>query len=226
MDALLHFLRRMRHTRPRPSWSALRYFMRWRSSRRPGRTSMDDRMPWLSFPAIDFLRRAARPGHRVFEFGGGGSTLFWADRVAEVVTVEHDAQWFAALQQAMQGARARWTALHVPADAGDLVPQPDPAEPAHFSSSDEPSRGKNYRRYAETILSYPDAHFDIILIDGRARPSCLALSVGKLKPGGLIAMHISNKNLELASVVAGVAEANGLIARVYDGGDAEDDAER
>ena len=36
-------------------------------------------------------------------------------------------------------------------------------------------------------------------------------------------MHISNRNLELASVAAGVAEANGMIARIYDGGDVEND---
>ena len=36
-------------------------------------------------------------------------------------------------------------------------------------------------------------------------------------------MHVSNRNLELASVVAGIAEANGVIARVYDGGDVEED---
>jgi SAM-dependent methyltransferase len=81
----------------------------------------------------------------------------------------------------------------------------------------------------------PDASYDLIMIDafiGAAIPihlltkEAIALYLRKLKPGGLIAMHISNKNLELASVVAGVAEANGLIARIYDGGDAEEDADR
>jgi len=37
-------------------------------------------------------------------------------------------------------------------------------------------------------------------------------------------MHISNRNLELAPVVAGIAEANGAIMRLYDGGDVEEDA--
>jgi hypothetical protein len=37
---------------------------------------------------------------------------------------------------------------------------------------------------------------------------------------------VSNRHLELASVVAGIADANGMIARVNDGGDiAENDAE-
>ncbi len=87
----------------------------------------------------------------------------------------------------------------------------------------------------QKLLDAPDASYDLIMIDafiGAAIPvhlltrEAIALYQRKLKPGGLIAMHISNKNLELASVVAGVAEANGLIARIYDGGDAEEDADR
>lgn len=87
----------------------------------------------------------------------------------------------------------------------------------------------------QKLAHAPDASYDLIMIDafiGAAIPvhlltrEAVALYLRKLKPGGLVAMHISNKNLELASVVAGVAEANGLIARVYDGGDVEEDAER
>jgi spermidine synthase len=85
------------------------------------------------------------------------------------------------------------------------------------------------------LADAPDASFDLIMIDafiGAAIPihlltkEAVALYLRKLKPDGLIAMHISNKNLELASVVAGVAEANNLIARIYDGGDVEEDASR
>jgi hypothetical protein len=85
------------------------------------------------------------------------------------------------------------------------------------------------------LVDAPDASYDLIVIDafiGAAIPvhlltrEAMALYLRKLKPDGLIAMHISNKNLELASVVAGIAEANGLIARVYDGGDVEEDSER
>lgn len=85
------------------------------------------------------------------------------------------------------------------------------------------------------LADAPDASYDLIMIDafiGAAIPvhlltrEAIALYLRKLRPDGLIAMHISNKNLELASVVAGVAEANGVIARVYDGGDVEEDAER
>lgn len=46
----------------------------------------------------------------------------------------------------------------------------------------------------------------------------------KLKPNGIVAMHVSNYHLELATVVAGIADANGAIARLYDGGDVPEDA--
>lgn len=87
----------------------------------------------------------------------------------------------------------------------------------------------------QKLLDAPDGSYDLIMIDafiGAAIPvhlltrEAVALYLRKLKPGGVIAMHISNKNLELASVVTGIAAANGLSARIYDGGDVEEDAER
>ena len=82
------------------------------------------------------------------------------------------------------------------------------------------------------LTDAPDGGYDLIFIDafiGAAIPihlltrEAVALYLKKLKPGGIVAMHISNRNLELASVAAGVAEANGAIARIYDGGDVEAD---
>ena len=50
----------------------------------------------------------------------------------------------------------------------------------------------------------------------------MAMYFSKLAPHGIVAVHVSNRNLELASVVAGVAEANGAIARFYRGGDVQE----
>lgn len=215
MEELIRFLRRVRDGRPSTKWTLLRYYPRWKRSRQPGASSIDQRLPWLSFPAIDYLKRAARPTHRVFEFGGGGSTLFWADRVAEVVTVEHNAEWFAALQLAMaKGARAKWTGIHLAAEPA-LGAALDSSDPEHFASSDDGSRGMHYRNYVEAILAYPDEYFDIIVIDGRARTSCLAVSVPKLRPGGLLVLdnaeraHYTSRNASalraLDAVVQGLA---------------------
>jgi hypothetical protein len=50
-------------------------------------------IPWFTYPAIEFLEPRIKPDWRVFEWGSGYSTLWWAARVAEVRAVEHDAIW-------------------------------------------------------------------------------------------------------------------------------------
>ena len=83
------------------------------------------------------------------------------------------------------------------------------------------------------LADAPDGSYDLIFVDaflGAAIPvhlltrEAMALYLRKLKPNGIVAMHVSNLNLELASVVAGIAQANGAITRVYDGGDVQEDA--
>jgi hypothetical protein len=53
----------------------------------------------------------------------------------------------------------------------------------------------------------------------------MAIFARKIAPGGLVLMHVSNKHMELASVVAGIAEANGLVALASQGGEGNDDDE-
>ena len=50
-------------------------------------------VPWLACPAIEFLEARITPGFRVFEWGSGHSTLWWAERAAEVRAVEDDPTW-------------------------------------------------------------------------------------------------------------------------------------
>ena len=80
------------------------------------------------------------------------------------------------------------------------------------------------------LADAPDGGYDLIFVDafiGAAIPvhlltrEAMALYFKKLKPNGIVAMHVSNLNLELASVAAGIAGANGAIARIYDGGDVQ-----
>lgn len=62
-----------------------------------------DYQPWLTYPLIEYLNGLDFSGKRVFEFGAGASTLFWAKRAAEVVSVEFDLAWFQALQPKLPG---------------------------------------------------------------------------------------------------------------------------
>jgi hypothetical protein len=55
-------------------------------------------LPWYTYPAIDFLRSLDLGDARVFEYGCGFSSLFWAKTARSVVAVENDAQWAAVVQ--------------------------------------------------------------------------------------------------------------------------------
>jgi hypothetical protein len=57
-------------------------------------------IPWITYPALEFLRQFSFVGRRCFEFGAGNSTLFWSQRATEVYAVETDAAWYAELQSA------------------------------------------------------------------------------------------------------------------------------
>jgi predicted methyltransferase len=84
-----------------------------------------------------------------------------------------------------------------------------------------------------TLEDAPDGSYDMILVDaflGAAIPThlltreAMEIYLRKLKAHGIVALHVSNRNLELTSVVAGIAEVNGATTRVYQGGDVKEDA--
>ena len=79
-----------------------------------------------------------------------------------------------------------------------------------------------------TLEEAPDASYDLIVVDAFSSDAipihlltreAMAIYLKKLKPHGMMVLHVSNRHLELSSVVAGIAAANGLITRVHDGGD-------
>jgi precorrin-6B methylase 2 len=60
-------------------------------------------LPWYSYPFIHFVEqrlRTRRPERlRVFEFGSGNSTLWWAQRADQVVAVEDNRHWHGYVQK-------------------------------------------------------------------------------------------------------------------------------
>jgi len=177
----------------------VRYLRRWVASFKPGYMP-DAALPWLSYDAIEFLAARVARGWRVFEYGSGGSTLFWLERGAEVVSVEHDPQWYAQLQQYAIQYPALEYRLILP-EAGDICgPQSisSISDPCCYQSSNVQFAGMNFRRYASQIDEFPDQHFDVVIVDGRASPSCLMHSVAKVKVGGLLVLDNADRDYYLA----------------------------
>ncbi len=51
-------------------------------------------LPWYTYPAIEYLSQFDYSNKKVFEFGCGYSSLFWANQAQKVISVEDNATWF------------------------------------------------------------------------------------------------------------------------------------
>ncbi|HEY4140799.1 MAG TPA: fused MFS/spermidine synthase [Pseudolabrys sp.] len=83
-----------------------------------------------------------------------------------------------------------------------------------------------------TLAKEPDGLYDLIIVDAYssdaipihlATQEAMTIYKAKLAPHGVVTMHISNRHLELESVVVGIATANDLKAWVYTNDNDEED---
>lgn len=140
-----------------------------------GRSTMRLRLPWLPYRLIDDLSLRVGPGSRVLEFGGGGSTLWFLDRGASLITVEDHEGWAARLAASV-GSATSWELRHRPVEGG---------------------------AYAAAADDLPDSSLDVVLVDGKVRPACIRAVVGKVRPGGVLLVDDVDRP-EYAGVLASV----------------------
>lgn len=176
----------------------LKHYFKWKNSLKEGASSVKDEQPWITYDAITFLDKHVNLNSSVFEYGGGGSTLFFTKRAREVVTAEHNKEWFELLEKMLSAKNiTNWKGNYILPESGNLVSSPDPANPEHYSSADIPSKNFNYKNYASAIDVYTDEYFDFILVDGRSRPSCMQHAITKLKKGGYLLLDNSERKYYL-----------------------------
>jgi hypothetical protein len=55
--------------------------------------AIDACIPWMTWPAIDFLNENIKPGLKVLEWGAGGSTFFFLKKGCNVTSIENSEEW-------------------------------------------------------------------------------------------------------------------------------------
>jgi hypothetical protein len=159
--------------RPADLWHGARPW--WRSNRIHQQFSpISDRRPWMTFGAIGHLERELVGGSRVFEYGVGGSSVFFLDRGAVLASVESNPEWAAKVKAAVS---VDWEVQVCPPE-----PVPSGVDEAFRSTMVEGS----LRRYVEAIDGR--GPFDVIVVDGFARNACLARAAPLLAPGGMLVL--------------------------------------
>lgn len=180
------------------SINEFRYFFNWKTSLESNASSITDEQPWITFRVIDFLNNRVNNESIVCEFGGGGSTLYFSRRAKKVITIEHDPIWFEKLSEILGKNKINnWQGFYIPPELGNIADEIDKSNPDDYSSEDTLFKGYNFKNYACKIDEFPNNHFDIVLIDGRSRPSCIKHSIRKLKVGGYLIIDNSERDYYL-----------------------------
>ncbi len=100
----------------------------------------------------------------VFEYGCGNSTLWWANHVKQVISCEHDREWYEKMKLRIQ---PNVDLHHIDLQYGG--------------------------EYSKKISEYV-GRFDIVIMDGRDRVNCSKNCVNSLKKSGVIIWDNSDRD--------------------------------
>lgn len=168
-------------------YQLLKYYPAWQASLNGKTNPLIDEKPWITFAAFDFLKQILTKEMRVFEYGSGGSTVYYAKRVKEVISVEHDQLWNDKVTNYIKLKKySNVKSYLIQPNLNTTVLNRNPSDPDSYISDSNIYSAYSFEKYVRHIDNYPDKYFDLISIDGRARPSCIKHSINKVKIGGYI----------------------------------------
>jgi hypothetical protein len=119
-------------------------------------TANGEPLAYITYSALSYLLSLNLKNKRVFEFGSGSSTKFWARVAGRVVSVEGDPAWYERVRTTLPEN----VTLHFCADAS----------PESYLAP----------------LTKSGEKFDIIFIDGSHRPACATACRPFLAAGGIV----------------------------------------
>ncbi|MFA6264032.1 MAG: class I SAM-dependent methyltransferase [Candidatus Babeliales bacterium] len=126
------------------------------------------KVPWLTEEAINFLELFLQNKRdaKILEFGSGASTIWFAQRTKNLVSIEHNAHWF---KTVLDKLKADKTVINV-------------------------KLSLKKRPYHTACDAFPDETFDLILVDGRNRKLCIINSLRILKRGGILMLDNAERS--------------------------------
>jgi hypothetical protein len=120
-------------------------------------------IPWFTYPSIEFLKERLSSNLSAFEFGCGNSTLFFSERIKDIISIETNIEWFNKIKNK---ANSNCNLIYYDKDSIELS-------------------------YHETIKIF-NKKFDIIIIDSIERNEAMKISVNYLNSTGVIILDNSN----------------------------------
>ncbi|MCG7580087.1 hypothetical protein [Mycolicibacterium sp. OfavD-34-C] len=139
-------------------------------------STLELRRPWWPYDMHEYVQGLLAPGAAVFEYGGGGSSLWFHDSGVKLAVVEHDANWIKQLREIL------------PTDV-QLIEAPPQANGTVRSAVED----GYFDEYVKSIDTFANGVFDLVVVDGRARVDCVLRARDKVKPGGHLLLDDSDR---------------------------------
>jgi len=152
-------------------------------------------LPWITFAAISYLESNLKSSDVVFEYGSGGSTTFFAKYCKLIESVDHDPEWETLVQKYLVENGISNVKLRFIPGVPTSEPMDDTSDPDSYRSLTYGPRYADlmFENYVKSIDQFPDNYFDVVLVDGRARPACFRRAERHVKPGGMIILDNSDR---------------------------------
>lgn len=169
---------------------SVRYYFSWLRSLFKESCGLDNRIPLITFKARLWLESYLKPDMAVFEYGSGNSTIYLSIRVKKLVSVEHDKVWHRRILNKFSEDKIL--------NCEYLLIEPEKLVSKKYNSNNYVSLGTEYvgmsfERYVKSIDKFMDKSFDLVIIDGRARSSCITHALKKIRPGGYLMLDDSER---------------------------------
>ena len=151
---------------PMPLGAWLRYPAAWLRARRG---HVPER-PWIVPAAIGWLRRNVRSSWSILELGSGRSTVWFARRAGEVISLEDNEYWYERTRERVATAKLVNVELRLRA----------------------------IEAFPGEVSSLPDARFDLVVVDFLEAPAVSRIDVlrparEKVRPGGHLLLDDSDR---------------------------------
>jgi len=122
--------------------------------------------PWLTSTSVRLLVELIKPSDIGVEFGSGRSTVWFANRLKHLTSIEDSAAWFNKVEKLL---------------ISDQVSQR-----VDYRLFEDESQ------YANQVNTFQDDSIDFCLVDGKARDKCAFGMLSKLKSGSILVIDNIN----------------------------------
>ncbi len=132
--------------------------------------------PWLTAESIKLIEAFLNKNKTGLEWGSGKSTLWFAQRLEKLISVEHNKKWYNRMSTEIDDHHVKNIDYRYACINNGCL------------------------EYSQQIENTDIEYFDFVLVDGECRSQCLAIASKKMKLGGYLVLDNADKDYDMSGM--------------------------